>query len=81
MLGLGRVTTCNDNGVIQRIQYQTEMEVRDNTNRISEFGFSSGLPTGTDVVLAFLGGDRSNAVVIGSNHQKYRHIGLKSGEV
>ncbi|WP_446469403.1 phage baseplate assembly protein domain-containing protein [Xenorhabdus stockiae] len=81
MLGLGRVTTCNDKGVIQQIQYQTEMEVRDNTHRIAEFGFSSGLPANTDVVLAFLGGDRSNAVVIGSNHQQYRHQGLNPGEV
>ncbi|OTA14310.1 baseplate assembly protein [Xenorhabdus vietnamensis] len=81
MLGLGRVTTCNDSGVIQQVQYQTVMEVRDKTNRIAEFGFSSGLPAGTDVVLAFLGGDRSNAVVIGSNHQQYRHRGLNSGEV
>ncbi|MDC9598720.1 phage baseplate assembly protein domain-containing protein [Xenorhabdus anantnagensis] len=81
MLGLGRVTTCNDSGVIQQVQYQTVMEVRDNTKRIAEFGFSSGLPAETDVVLAFLGGDRSNAVVIGSNHQQYRHKGLNPGEV
>ncbi|WP_340620387.1 phage baseplate assembly protein domain-containing protein [Xenorhabdus siamensis] len=81
MLGLGRVTTCNDKGVTQQVQYQTAMEVRDNTHRIAEFGFSSGLPADTDVVLAFLGGDRSNAVVIGSNHQQYRHKGLSPGEV
>ncbi|WP_244183489.1 phage baseplate assembly protein domain-containing protein [Xenorhabdus kozodoii] len=81
MIGLGRVTTCNDNGVIQQVQYQTAMEVRDNTQRIAEFGFSSGLPANTDVLLAFLGGDRSNAVVIGSNHQQYRHQGLNPGEV
>ncbi len=81
MLGLGRVTTCNDNGVIQQVQYQTAMEVRDNTKRIAEFGFSSGLPANTDVVLAFLGGDRSNAIVIGSNHQQYRYHGLSPGEV
>ncbi|WP_338803570.1 phage baseplate assembly protein [Xenorhabdus griffiniae] len=81
MLGLGRVTTCNDTGVIQQVQYQTAMEVRDNTKRVAEFGFSSGLPANTDVVLAFLGGDRSNAVVIGSNHQQYRHRGLNPGEV
>ncbi|MEQ1968755.1 phage baseplate assembly protein [Xenorhabdus nematophila] len=81
MLGLGRVTTCNDKGAIQQVQYQTVMEVRDKTNRMAEFGFSSGLPAGADVVLAFLGGDRSNAIVIGSNHQQYRHRGLNPGEV
>ncbi|WP_275346926.1 phage baseplate assembly protein domain-containing protein [Xenorhabdus bovienii] len=81
MLGLGRVTTCNDKGAIQQVQYQTVMEVRDKTNRMAEFGFSSGLPAGADVILAFLGGDRSNAIVIGSNHQQYRHRALNPGEV
>ncbi|MBD2781640.1 phage baseplate assembly protein [Xenorhabdus sp. 38] len=81
MLGLGKVTNCHDGGVIQQIQYKTVMEVRDKTHRMAEFGFSSGLPANTDVVLAFLGGDRSSAVVIGSNHQQYRHKGLNPGEV
>lgn len=32
------------------------------------------------MVIAFLGGDRSSPVVIASNHQSYRHTGLKPGE-
>ncbi len=80
MLGLGKVTGSSDAGVAQNVQYQTQMEVRSNTPRMAEFGFSSGLPVGTDVVLAFLGGDRSNAVIIGSNHQGFRHTGLADGE-
>ncbi len=80
LLGIGRVTSMSDGGVTQTIQYQTPLEVRDNTVRMVEFGFSSGLPAGTDVILGFLGGDRSNAVIIASNHQGYRHTGLKPGE-
>lgn len=80
MLGIGRITAHNDSGGVQEVQYQTPLEVRDKTPRMAEFGFSSGLPVGTDVVLAFLGGDRSSAVIVASNNPSFRHTGLSSGE-
>lgn len=80
MIGVGRVTGSHDGGSVQTVQYQTPLEVRSDTPRLAEFGFSSGLPAGTDVVIGFLGGDRSSAVIIGSNHQSFRHVGLNSGE-
>lgn len=80
MIGLGKVTGYGDAGGIQKLQYQTPLEVRGDTPRMAEFGFSSGLPVGTDVVLAYLGGDRSSAVIVASNNQQYRQSGLKSGE-
>ncbi|CBG89326.1 phage baseplate assembly protein domain-containing protein [Citrobacter rodentium] len=79
MLGIGRVTGQNDGGTVQSVQYQTPLEVA-TARRITEFGFSSALPAGSDVVLAFLGGDRSSPVIIGSNHQGHRHTGLNPGE-
>lgn len=79
MLGIGRITSQKDGGEVQNVQYQTPLEVA-SAPRMSDFGFSSGLPVGTDVVLAFLGGDRSSAVVIASNHQGYRRTNLKPGE-
>lgn len=79
MLGVGRVTAMQDGGRTQSVQYQTPLEVA-SAHRLAEFGFSSGLPVGTDVVLAFLGGDRSNPVVIATNHQGYRHSDLSPGE-
>ena len=79
MLGVGRVTAMQDTGGTQSVQYQTPLEVA-SAHRLAEFGFSSGLPVGTDVVLAFLGGDRSNPVVIAPNHQGYRHSDLSPGE-
>lgn len=79
LLGIGRVTAMNDSGGTQSVQYQTPLEVA-SAHRLAEFGFSSGLPVGSDVVLAFLGGDRSNPVVIATSHQGYRHSGLNSGE-
>lgn len=52
MLGVGRITAMNDSGATQSVQYQTPLEVA-SAHRLAEFGFSSGLPAGTDVVLAF----------------------------
>ncbi|MBN5198776.1 phage baseplate assembly protein [Serratia marcescens] len=80
MLGIGRITAHGDAGGIQKLQYQTPLEVRGGTPRMAEFGFSSGLPVGTDVVIAYLGGDRSSAVIVASNNQQYRHSDLKPGE-
>lgn len=55
MLGIGKITAHNDEGGVQKLQYQTPLEVRGDTPRMAEFGFSSGLPLGTDVLLAFWG--------------------------
>ena len=40
--------------------------------RAAEFGFASRLPAGTDLVVVFLNGDRSNGVVLGTNHPASR---------
>ncbi|MBP0996647.1 phage baseplate assembly protein [Serratia fonticola] len=80
MLGIGKITAHGDAGGVQKVQYQTPLEVRDSTPRMAEFGFSSGLPVGTDVVIGFLGGDRSSAVIIASNNQQFRHSDLLAGE-
>jgi phage baseplate assembly protein V len=80
MLGIGKVTMTSDTGGIQQVQYETPLEVRGNTPRLMDFGFSSSLPEGSDVLIAYLSGDRSNAVVIASGHKASRHSNLKSGE-
>ncbi|TPG62548.1 phage baseplate assembly protein domain-containing protein [Ewingella americana] len=80
MLGIGRATLTNDGGGIQQIQYETPLEVKNNTPRLMEFGFSSSLPEGADVLIAYLSGDRSNAVVIASGHKSSRKTGLNPGE-
>lgn len=80
MLGLGKVTRTQDNGKVQTLQYQTAFEVRDDTYRMSDFGFSSALPAGSDVLIGYLGGSRSNAVIFASNHAGSRHQGLNPGE-
>ncbi|MBK5075083.1 phage baseplate assembly protein [Budviciaceae bacterium CWB-B4] len=80
MVGIGKLTTSSDTGSVQSVQYQTPLEVKGGTPRFCEFGFSSGLPPGSDVVIISLGGDRSSTAVIASNHQSSRHTGLLAGE-
>lgn len=80
VVSVGRVTAISDSGPVQKLQVQTPVEVRSDTPRMSEFGFSSSLPVGSDVLVAFLGGDRSSGVIIASNHQSFRQSGLKPGE-
>lgn len=79
MLGIGKVTGMNDAGPAQTLQYRNAIEVM-KAARLAEYGFSSGPPVGSDVVVAFLGGDRSNPVIIATNSKAYRHTGLKGGE-
>ncbi|EEL2518418.1 phage baseplate assembly protein [Salmonella enterica] len=80
LAGIGKVTAVNDGGSVQKIQYRAPAEVRGDTPRLAEFGFSSGLPAGSDVVMLFPGGDRSNAVIIASGHQSTRYRDLLPGE-
>lgn len=82
LVGRGRVSApINDSGPVQLVQVQVnDLETIDNLRRIAEFGFTSVLPSGTDVVMAFIGGDRSNGVIVGSNHQPSRPRGLQPGE-
>lgn len=81
LVGLSRVTSQSDAGQVQQLQLQNPLDTRNDTLRFAEFGFSSGLPNGTDTIVLSVGGDRSSQVVIASNHNGYRLTGLKPGEV
>jgi phage baseplate assembly protein V len=81
-IGRGRVTVVDDSGPVQKLQTKLgPLEVRDNTPRLIEYGFTSNPPVGTDLVAIFVGGDRSNGVVIATGNQQYRMKGLADGEV
>lgn len=80
LIGFGKTTLSDDSGNSQKVQYYNNMEVRDGTIRYTDFGFSSSLPAGSDVLIAYLNGNRSDAIIIASNHPSSRHLNLKSGE-
>ena len=81
VVGRGRVTFSDDSGNAQRHQVRLgQLETRDNTVRLAEFGFTSRPPVGSDVVVLFPAGDRTNAVVVATGHQASRPKGLQEGE-
>lgn len=80
-VGRGKVGPVVDSGTVQTMQVTLgPLEVRDDTPRLAEFGFTSNPPNGSDAALLFVGGDRSNGVVLGTNHQPSRPKGLQPGE-
>jgi phage baseplate assembly protein V len=80
-VGRGRVTASDDTGGVQLLQVKLgDNELRDNTPRLSEFGFASRPPAKADVVVLFVGGDRSNGVVIATGDLATRFKNLKPGE-
>lgn len=82
IVGRSRITSVDDSGVIQRVQVRlTAYELMDGAMRVAEYGFQSNPPVGTDAVSVHLSGERSLAVVIGTNNQTFRMRGLASGEV
>lgn len=56
-------------------------EVRDGIERFQDYGFTSVPLAGMEVVAVFLGGDRSNGVVIAVGDRQYRLNSLRPGEV
>jgi phage baseplate assembly protein V len=80
-IGRGRVTTGNDTGSVQTQQIKLGAdEIKDDVPRLAEFGFTSMPPVGSDAVLVFIGGDRSNGAIVATGHQASRPKGLKAGE-
>ena len=81
MITCGRITLVDDTGAIQKLQVKiNNAQVLDNVPHLMQFGFTSNPPVGTDVGLAFAGGDRNNGFAVGSNNLTSRPTGLQSGE-
>jgi phage baseplate assembly protein V len=77
----GWKTTGIDTGTVQFMQVQLgPQELKDSVPRVAEFGFTSNPPIGSDVIALFIGGDRSNGVVVATGHQASRPTGLQPGE-
>lgn len=82
VIGRGRVTYTDDTGSVQMLQIKLNQDqIRDNTPRLAEFGFTSVPPAGSDVSVVFIAGDRSNGVVVATGHQASRLKNLQVGEV
>jgi phage baseplate assembly protein V len=81
LVGVGKVSLVDDSGVVQLVQVKLgPLEIHDAAPNSQQYGFSSNPPVGTDVVMLFIGGDRSNGVVIATGNQSLRKTGLMPGD-
>ncbi|MDA8230142.1 MAG: phage baseplate assembly protein V [Magnetospirillum sp.] len=79
--GAGTLTAVNDAGGTQLVQAQlSSAETIDDLPRLSEYGFASNPPAGSDAVMVFLGGERAAGIVIATGNQTLRLRSLQSGE-
>lgn len=77
----GRIKAGNDAGGVQLLQVQlNDREIRDNTPRVGEYGFASMPLPGCQALVVFVGGERSNGAVIGTNDERNRLANLQPGE-
>lgn len=81
-VGRGRIASVDDAGQVQKMQVKLGSdETIDAIPRLAEYGFQSRPPVGSDAVLIFVAGERSNGVVIACGNQTFRMRSLESGEV
>lgn len=80
--GRGRITFVDDSGAVQKLQVRFgSMEIIDNMPAPHDYGYTCHPPIGSDVFASFLGGNRSNGLVVSIGSQTYRMKNLASGEV
>lgn len=82
MLVRGTVIMADAARKLQTLQVRlTAGEIKDGAEHFEPYGLSSNPLAGAEVLTAFLGGDRSHAVVLVASDRRYRIKELKPGEV
>ena len=80
-IGRGALRLVSDGHSMQRVQAEfLAGEVRDGMERFQGYGFASVPLAGMEVIAAFLGGDRSNGVVLAVGDRQFRVKGMQNGE-
>lgn len=87
LLRVARITLVDGLGPIQRLQIDDGdlgafggRRIVDKVAHMLQFGFSSSPPLGSEVLLGSLGGDRSQTIAWGTNHQDSRPRDLGTGD-
>ncbi|WP_449102179.1 phage baseplate assembly protein V [Pseudomonas extremaustralis] len=82
MLARGTVVLADAAKKLQGLQVRlTAGELKDGAEHFEPYGFTSNPLAGAEVLAAFIGGDRSHAVVLVAADRRYRIQALASGEV
>lgn len=82
LVARGVLHRVDDDAQVQAVQVGLlPDEVRDGVERVQDYGFTSVPLAGMEPLAVFVGGDRSNGVVIAVADRQYRLKGLRGGEV
>lgn len=82
LFGHARVQIGDDSGFVQLQQVAfAGGDVRDDTPRLAEYGFTSMPLPGCQALVLFIGGDRSNAAIFATSDPSNRLKNLQPGEV
>ena len=82
MLARGTVVLANAGKKMQSLQIRlTAGELKDGVEHFEPYGVTSNPHPGAEVLTAFLGGDRSHAVVVVASDRRYRISEVAPGEV
>ena len=80
--GRGSIEVVSDYKSIQECQLTLLAdEVREDIERLQEYGFTSNPPSGSDAAVIFLNGNRDHGIIIATDSRQYRPKNLNSGEV
>lgn len=82
MLGRAVLAALSDDKQRQYVQFSAlKGEVKDNVERVQEYGFTSHPLPGAQVIFISLSGNRDHPVVISADDPRYRKNDLEPGEV
>ena len=81
MVGKALIKAVKDTDKLQVVQVSLmKDELKNDVERIQEFGFTSNPPEDSEAVIVCVGGDRSNMLVIATDYSAGRPKGLEPGE-
>lgn len=76
------VQLVNDDNGFQILQVSLgKGEIQDNLERIQEYGFTSYPDEEAEAIVAFIGGNRNQGIIIKVDDHRYRLIGIGQGSV
>lgn len=81
-LARATISLVDDSGRVQLLQIKASgMQTIDRLPRFAEYGFSSNPPENSEAIVMFVGGDRSNGVVVATGNAQFRVTNLAPGEI
>ncbi len=82
MFAMGRITASSDDGPTQRHQVALGPDdTRDGLRLLSGYGFTAVPQPGAEALVVFLGGNRTDGIIIATGDRRYRLRSLAPGEV